>query len=109
MGDPLVPAVRQIRLMHRAHQIDPMPSDERATYEIRFRGEIPPDLSEWLPSATVHRCPAETVLSRDVVDDSELDLLLDHLQTVGLALSELNQSPVRRSASITGPLDGHDE
>ena len=72
--------------------VDPMPSDDVATYEIRFRGEIPLSMRERLSTAKIHRTPTETVLYREVTDVAELDLLLDQLQSMGLVLSELQES-----------------
>ena len=78
--------------------VEPMPRDDVATYEIRFRGDIPLSMRERL-STVIHHSPTETVLYREVTDVAELDLLLDQLQSMGLVLSELQESPAHLSGA----------
>ena len=85
-GDPIGLVSPQSRSM-----VDPTPSDARATYEIRVRGEIPASLRAQYPDLDVRTIATETVLHRDLTDLSELDLLLEYLQSVGLELGELRE------------------
>ena len=79
--------------------VEPIPRDDVATYEIRFRGEIPPSMRERLSKVTIHHSPTETVLYREVTDVAELDLLLDQLQSMGLVavgVAGVARAPQRR-------------
>ena len=76
---------------------EPVHGDDVATYEIRIRGELPPNLRERLSALMVHQGETETVLYREVADVTELDVLLDQLQSLGLVLSELQVSSPRSS------------
>ena len=80
--------------------VDPPREPDSATYEIRIRGDIPPELQQQIPGRMVGSSPTETVLYRDVRDLAELDLLLEQLQSMGLLLCELRQSA--RTAPLSG-------
>jgi hypothetical protein len=86
--------------------VEPMPRDDVATYEIRFRGEIPPSMRARLSRVTIHHSSTETVLHREVTDVAELDLLLDQLQSMGVVLSELQESPAHLSGASLGRREG---
>ena len=89
--------------------VELIPRDDVATYEIRFRGEIPPSMRERLSTMRIYRSPTETVLYREVTDVAELDLLLDHLQSMGLALLELQESAAHLSGASGGRREGGDD
>ncbi len=89
--------------------VESIPRDDVATYEIRFRGEIPPSMRERLSTVKIYHSPTETVLYREVTDVAELDLLLDQLQSMGLALSELQESPAHLSGASVGRREGCDD
>ena len=89
--------------------VEPIPHDDVATYEIRFRGDIPPSMRARLSKVTIHRSPTETVLYREVTDVAELDLLLDQLQSMGLVLSELQESPAHLSGASVERNEGGDD
>ncbi len=85
-----------------------LPDRRPAVYEIRLglparlRGEIPPGLRERFPTLRIHRSRVETVLSRDVADLAELDVLLEQLQSLGVVLLEIRGSPAA-GPSPSGP------
>lgn len=89
--------------------VESIPRDDVATYEIRFRGEIPPSMRSRLSKMTIQHTSTETVLYREVTDVGELDLLLDQLQSMGLALSELQESAAHLSGASVGRGDGGDD
>ena len=89
--------------------VEPMPRDDVATYEIRFRGDIPLSMREQFSSVRIHRSPTETVLYRQVTDVAELDLLLDQLQSIGLVLSELQESPAHPGDVPAAAREGGDD
>jgi hypothetical protein len=88
-GDPRGRCSAQSLLM-----VDPTSPDARATYEIRVHGEIPAALLARYPRLHVRTIATETVLHRDLTDLADLDVLLEHLQSVGLELAELRQIPL---------------
>ena len=70
-----------------------LPDRPPPIYEIRLRGEMPPALRDQFPTLRIHRCRVETVLSRDVTDLAELDVLLEQLQSLGVVISEIRGAP----------------
>lgn len=71
----------------------PSADGPRATYEIRLRGEIPASLLARYPDLEVRTIATETVLHRELADPADLDLLLEHLESVGMELAELREIP----------------
>jgi hypothetical protein len=82
---------------------------DSSTYEIRVRGEVPTSLREQFPAMSIYCSPLETVLYRDVTDLSELDELLEMLQSMGLVLSEIRESPPSTTAGPGTSLEGGDD
>lgn len=76
---------------------------DAATYEIRVQGEFPAELLQRHPHLEVHTTTTETVLHRDLSDLAVLDELLDKLQSLGLALCELREAPIRNAATALTP------
>ena len=73
----------------------------QATYEIRLRGALPPELLPSLPGATSTRAGGETLLLTPKLDQSSLHQLVARLRDLGIELLELRQAttPTRSSAS----------
>jgi hypothetical protein len=74
--------------------VEPARPDDRVTYEIRVQGELPAWLLERYPSLDVQVTAAETVLHRNVDDLADLDRLFEQLQSLGLVLCELRETPL---------------
>ena len=85
--------------------VDLCPDRNSATYEIRLEGEIPSAMHEQFPSMRVYRSPVETVLSRKVTDLAELDLLLEQLQSLGVVLCEIRESPQATTSKLGTSLE----
>jgi hypothetical protein len=82
---------------------------DTATYEIRVRGEVPTAVRDQFPAMSICCSPFETVLYRDVTDLAELDDLLEMLQSVGLVLSEIRESPPSATPDPGTSLEGGDD
>jgi hypothetical protein len=67
-----------------------------ATYEVELNGDVCAVLRREFPSMTIHHRPVETVLHKAVIELAELDALLQHLQSLGVVLSEIRvRAPYR--------------
>ncbi len=81
----------------RENALDCHPYNPSVQYEIRLRGNLPPDWSRWFDNMTMtYDKEGNTVLSGPIVDQAALHSLLDKAQDLGLALLE-----VRRVPSVT--------
>lgn len=89
--------------------VDLYPDRNSATYEIRLQGEIPPAMHEQFPSMEVYPSPVETVLSRKVTDLAELDVLLEQLQSLGVVLCEIRESPEATTSKLGRSLGVQDD
>jgi hypothetical protein len=60
-------------------------------YEIRVKGHLPQDWSEWLEGMTINRMPdGETVLAGQIPDQAALFGILMKVQDLGLFLIAVN-------------------
>ena len=64
----------------------------QATYEIRLRGALPPELLPSLPGATSTQAGGETLLLTPRLDQTSLHLLVARLRDLGIELLELRQA-----------------
>lgn len=62
-----------------------------AVYEVRLQGTLAGGLGEQFPAARVATTRTETVLYLQVDRPAELDALLDHLFSLGLVPTEVQQ------------------
>ncbi len=68
--------------------------------EVRIRGHIDRDWSDWMTKLTVtHTAQGETVLSGSVRDQSALHGLLDRVAGLGLELTALSAPPPQRAGA----------
>ena len=74
----------------REHPIDPA-----AAYEITLHGTPPAGLTARFPSIVLYVLPAATVLSRRVVDATEVDSLIERLRSIGITPQEMHVSSPR--------------
>jgi hypothetical protein len=73
-------------------------------YEITLYGAPPPNLAAIFPGVTVHSEPAATILSRRVVDPSEVDAIIERLLSLGIAPLEVRASSGHCDFRIEGRL-----
>jgi hypothetical protein len=64
----------------------------QATYEIRLRGTLPPEVVPSLPGATSTQAGGETLLLTPDLDQTSLDQLVARLRDLGIELLELRQA-----------------
>ncbi len=64
----------------------------QATYEIRLRGALPPELLPSLPGATSTQAGGETLLLTPYLDQTSLHQLVARLRDLGIELLELRQA-----------------
>jgi hypothetical protein len=64
----------------------------QATYEIRLRGALPPELLPSLPGATSTQAGGETLLLTPKLDQTSLHQLVARLRDLGIELLELRQA-----------------
>ena len=64
----------------------------QATYEIRLRGALPPELLPSLPGATSTQAGGETLLLTPRLDQTSLHQLVARLRDLGIELLELRQA-----------------
>jgi hypothetical protein len=81
---------------------DPAGPQISVTHEIRLRGAVPATLLEQFPGMRLYRYPAVTVLYRDMTELRDLDVLLEHLQSMGLTFSAIRQRPVPSASLVSG-------
>jgi hypothetical protein len=65
--------------------------EPKAVYEIRLQGAPPDSLRRQFPTAAVLTTRTETVLFRQVEEPAELDVLIAHLLSLGLVLTEVHE------------------
>jgi hypothetical protein len=65
----------------------------QATYEIRLRGALPPELLPSLPGATSTWAGGETLLLTPDLDQESLHQLVARLRDLGIELLELRKAP----------------
>ena len=82
----------------REHAIDP------AAYEITLHGAPPADLTARFSSIVLYALPAATVLSRRVVDATEVDSLIERLRSIGITPLEMHASSLDYEFRIEGRL-----
>jgi len=83
--------------------VDPAQPQSAVTHEIRLRGAVPASLLEQFPGMRLYRYPAVTVLHREMTELRDLDVLLEHLQSMGLTFSEIRQRPVSTPGLVHEP------
>jgi len=73
----------------------------KAIYQIRTRGYLRPEWSEWFEGMTItHESNVDTILSGPVRDQAALHGLLARVRDLGLALVSVNQvKPASKSDS----------
>ncbi|HEX5905766.1 MAG TPA: hypothetical protein VFY56_02020 [Propionibacteriaceae bacterium] len=76
----------------------------RAAYEITLRGAPPASLTARFPAITWHSAPAATILSRRDADPADVDLLIEHLRSVGITPLEVHASSRSHEFRIEGRL-----
>jgi hypothetical protein len=64
-----------------------------ASYEIRIRGRVSPELLDSFEGMSRALEPVETVLHGPVRDQAELHGLIDRIQALGLELIEVRRLP----------------
>jgi hypothetical protein len=69
--------------------------------EIRFKGQINQQWSEWFGSLTVSLSDDETVLSGLVADSSALYGILSRLRDLGLQLASVSSEEVEKETDET--------
>jgi hypothetical protein len=79
-------------------------SDPAAVYEITLRGAPPAGLTARFPSIVLYVLPAVTVLSRRVVDATEVDSLIERLRSIGITPLEMHASSFDYEFRIEGRL-----
>jgi hypothetical protein len=79
-------------------------SDPTAVYEITLRGAPPAGLTARFPSIVLYVLPAVTVLSRRVVDATEVDSLIERLRSIGITPLEMHASSLDYEFRIEGRL-----
>ena len=70
----------------------------QATYEIRLRGALPPELLPSLPGATSTPSGGETLLLTPDLDQASLHQLVARLRDLGIELLELRKAPTPKSS-----------
>jgi hypothetical protein len=70
----------------------------QATYEIRLRGALPPELLPSLPGATSTPSGGETLLLTPELDQASLHQLVARLRDLGIELLELHKAPTTNSS-----------
>lgn len=70
----------------------------QATYEIRLRGALPPEVLPSLPGATSTQAGGETLLLTPNLDQTSLHQLVARLRDLGIELLELRQATTPRRA-----------
>ncbi|GCE29969.1 hypothetical protein KDA_54530 [Dictyobacter alpinus] len=69
---------------------------DRARYDIRVKGQIGPEWSEWFGGMTITSDePNETLLSGKVVDQAALYGILNKIRDLGLPLLSILREPPR--------------
>ena len=64
----------------------------KAIYQIRIRGHLRPEWSEWFEGMTItHESNGDTILSSSMRDQAALHGLLIRVRDLGLALVSVNQ------------------
>ncbi len=64
----------------------------KAIYQIRIRGYLRPEWSEWFEGMTIaHESNGDTILSGSVRDQAALHGLLTRVRDLGLTLVSVNQ------------------
>ena len=64
----------------------------KAIYQIRIRGYLRPEWSEWFDGMTItHESNGDTILSGSVRDQAALHGLLTRVRDLGLTLVSVNQ------------------
>jgi len=87
--------------------MDRQPEDDRgATYEIRLSGAPPDSMRRHFPSMRVRAMRVQTVLFRRLAGPRDLDELLEHLRSLGLAVAEIHQAPASPVATPAVDLPG---
>jgi hypothetical protein len=67
-------------------------SQEKATYQIRLKGHLPDNWSDWFDGFTIDNQPTgETVLTGEIVDQTALYSLLQRIRDLGLTLIEVKR------------------
>jgi len=65
----------------------------KAIYQIRIRGYLRPEWSEWFEGTTItHESNGDTILSGSVRDQAALHGLLARVRDLGLSLVSVNQA-----------------
>ena len=65
----------------------------KAIYQIRIRGYLRPEWSEWFEGMTItHESNGATILSGSVRDQADLHGLLTRVRDLGLSLVSVNQA-----------------
>ena len=80
------------------------PKDPAAVYEITLRGTPPAGLTARFPSIVLYALPTVTVLSRRVVDATEVDSLIERLRSIGITPLEMHASSLDYEFRIEGRL-----
>jgi hypothetical protein len=73
-------------------------------YEITLYGAPPPNLTATFPGVMLHSEPAATILSRRVVDPSEVEAIIERLRSLGIAPLEVRASSRHCDFRIEGRL-----
>jgi hypothetical protein len=67
-------------------------AQEKATYQIRLKGHLPENWSDWFDGFTIDNQPTgETVLTGEIVDQTALHSLLQRIRDLGLTLIEVKR------------------
>ncbi len=72
----------------------------QTTYEIRVRGQLPPELMSSLPGAPCTEAGDQTVLLTVYLNQKSLHQLVARLGDFGIELLELRQAPTKRRSPL---------
>jgi hypothetical protein len=78
--------------------------EQGAVYEITLCGAPPASLTARFPAITWHSAPAATILSRRDADPADVDVLIEHLRSVGITPLEVHASSRSYEFRIEGRL-----
>ena len=75
-----------------SNQIDPQNYEASLIYQIRIKGHLPPQWTEWFGDATITReADGSTLLTCTIIDQAALHGLLKKVRDFGLPLLSVNR------------------
>jgi hypothetical protein len=75
-----------------SNQIDPQNYEAPLIYQIRIKGHLPPQWTEWFDNATITwEADGSTLLTCTIIDQAALHGLLKKVRDLGLPLLSVNR------------------